>query len=71
MGDIADLALEAVVDTWSGPACLPYPRDKVCRCCGQGGLHWATRGGRWRLMDAGGIHCCPVNPLAEATEAER
>lgn len=36
---------------------------KVCRCCGEKGLHWGRFAGKWRLFKGSGIHICPAVPL--------
>ena len=39
-------------------------KQKVCRCCGEGGLHWGlTTGEKWLLINnKNETHQCKVNP---------
>jgi len=68
MGEMADFALEAVVDVWDGPLCRPQ-RTKTCRCCGETRLVWMAIQGRWVLGNGRTVHSCPVNPLPPREEA--
>ena len=35
--------------------------NKICRCCGKGGLHWKQVENKWLLHNSDGIHKCEKN----------
>ncbi len=77
MGEFADMLIDQMWDLtdedladgeeWYGTV---GRWNKVCRCCGRGGLVWEMRNDKWRLHDQRGLHACSVNPLREPLAKE-
>lgn len=68
MGEYADYLTDQIYDSYWGledefdEFVGPSDRNnKVCRCCGKGGLHWKQVENKWLLHNSDGIHKCEKN----------
>lgn len=67
MGDMADYYFSQGTPWCEDPDLGHFPRRstrrKTCRCCGEKGLRWVKKDGKWLLGNAKReIHHCPTNP---------
>lgn len=67
MGDYADDAIQAGLDSpwgWRRPRYPRPERPKKCRHCGEHPLYWMEVDGVWRLGIGGEMHTCkPPTPF--------